>query len=128
MRRVSCTKKRNHSIVIPSKSVFISWATFVAFVFYFLRNLFWLNFLKCAGQEGLNLLDSTTNTTEILMTVNLFFLTINPFSANIPLLYPLEIEGRRLSDVFRGYRSRTLVKNELIQPRLYGSEADCPHH
>ena len=40
----------------------------------------------------------------------------------------MEIGNRRFSDVFRGYRSRTLVKNELIQPRLYGSEADFPHH
>ena len=37
---------------------------------------------------------------------------INPFSTNVPRLYPLKTsENLRLSDVFRGYRSRTLVEN-----------------
>ena len=40
---------------------------------------------------------------------------INPFLANVPLLYPLKTsENLRLSDVSRGYRSGTLVKNGLI--------------
>ena len=39
----------------------------------------------------------------------------NPFLTNVPLLYPLKIsENRRFSDVLRGYRSGTLVANELI--------------
>ena len=38
----------------------------------------------------------------------------NPFSTNVPLLYPLKTsENLRFSDVFRGYRSGTLVENEL---------------
>ena len=35
---------------------------------------------------------------------------LSPFSTNVPLLYPLK---RRFSDVFRGYRSGTLVENGL---------------
>ena len=39
----------------------------------------------------------------------------NPFSTNVPLLYSLKTsENGRLSDVFRGYRSGTLVENGLI--------------
>ena len=39
---------------------------------------------------------------------------INPFSTNVPLLYPLNTsENRRISDVFGGYRSGTLVQNGL---------------
>ena len=39
---------------------------------------------------------------------------INPFSTNVPRLYPLKTsENLRLSDVFRGYRSRTLIENGL---------------
>ena len=34
---------------------------------------------------------------------------------NVALLYPLETENRGFSDIFRGYRSRTLVDNELKQ-------------
>ena len=38
----------------------------------------------------------------------------NPFSTNVPLLYPLKTsENIRFSDVFRGYRSGTLVENGL---------------
>ena len=38
---------------------------------------------------------------------------VNPFSTNVPFLYPLKIENRKFSDVFRGYRSGTLVENGL---------------
>ena len=39
---------------------------------------------------------------------------INPFSTSAPLLHPLKTsENRRFSDVFRGYRSGTLVENGL---------------
>ena len=39
---------------------------------------------------------------------------INPFSSNIPLLYPLKTsENQRFSEVFRGYRSGTFVENGL---------------
>ena len=42
---------------------------------------------------------------------------INPFSINVPLLYPLiTSENRRFPDVFRGYRSGTLVENGLQVP------------
>ena len=35
---------------------------------------------------------------------------LNPFSTKVPLLYPLKTsENRRFSDVFRGYRSGSLV-------------------
>ena len=38
------------------------------------------------------------------------FAIISPFSTNVPLLHLLKIlENRRFSDVFRGYRSETLV-------------------
>ena len=47
--------------------------------------------------------------------MNIEILFINPFSANVPLLYPLKIsENRRFFDVLRGYRSGTLVENGLI--------------
>ena len=43
------------------------------------------------------------------------FKLVNPFSTNVPFLYPLKIsENLRFSDVFRGYRSVTLVENGLI--------------
>ena len=39
---------------------------------------------------------------------------INPFSTSVPLLYSLKTsENLRLSHVFRGYRSGTLVENGL---------------
>ena len=39
----------------------------------------------------------------------------NPFSTNVPLLYPLKTsENLWFSDVFKGYRSGTLVENGLI--------------
>ena len=39
---------------------------------------------------------------------------INPYSTNVSLLYPLKTsENLRFSDVFRGYRSETLVENRL---------------
>ena len=41
---------------------------------------------------------------------------VNPFSTSVPLLYLLKTsENLRFSDVFRGYRSGTLVKNRLMQ-------------
>ena len=47
-----------------------------------------------------------------------FFYTsalLNPFSTNVPLLYPLKTSEnlRWFSDVFRGYRSWTLTENGL---------------
>ena len=39
----------------------------------------------------------------------------NPFSTNVPLLYPLKTENiLQFSDVFRGYRSGTLFENGLM--------------
>ena len=44
-----------------------------------------------------------------------FATLINPFSINVPFLYPLETsENLRYSEVFRRYRSGTLVENGLI--------------
>ena len=41
-------------------------------------------------------------------------IAINLFLTNVPLLYPLKTsEKLRFSDVFRGYRSGTLVENGL---------------
>ena len=38
----------------------------------------------------------------------------NPFSTSVPYQYPLKTsENRRFSDIFRGYRSGTLVENGL---------------
>ena len=37
----------------------------------------------------------------------------NSYSTNFPLLYSLKNLKNRFSDVFRGYRSRTLVRNGL---------------
>ena len=40
------------------------------------------------------------------------FLFLNPFSTNVPLLYPLKTtENLRVFYVFKGYKSRTLVGN-----------------
>ena len=44
---------------------------------------------------------------------------INPFSTSVGLLYPLKTsKNLRSSDVFRGYRSGTLVENQLILPKM----------
>ena len=41
-------------------------------------------------------------------------LLINPFQANVPILYPLKTpENQRLSGVFRGYKIETLARNGL---------------
>ena len=40
---------------------------------------------------------------------------LNPFLTNVSFLYPLKtLENHRFSDVFRGYKSGTLVENGLI--------------
>ena len=40
---------------------------------------------------------------------------INPFLANVPILYPLKTpENQRFSGVFRGYKSTALARNGLI--------------
>ena len=40
---------------------------------------------------------------------------VNLFPVDVPHLYPLKTsENRRFSDVFRGYRSRTLVENGFM--------------
>ena len=45
---------------------------------------------------------------------------LNIFSTNVSLLYPLKTsENRRLSDVFREYRSGTLVENGLTIVSIY---------
>ena len=41
-------------------------------------------------------------------------IAVNPFSTNVPPLYPLlYLQHLRFSDIFRGYKSRTLVENGL---------------
>ena len=41
---------------------------------------------------------------------------INPFPTNVSIMYPQKTsENPQFSDVFRGYRSGTLVKNALNQ-------------
>ena len=43
--------------------------------------------------------------------VELFWKIINPFLANVPILYPLKIqENQRFSNVFRGYKMGTLAR------------------
>ena len=45
----------------------------------------------------------------------MFPLYVNLVSTNVPLLYPLKTsENLQFSDVVRGYRSETLVKNGFI--------------
>ena len=41
---------------------------------------------------------------------------INPFSTNVPILYPLKTESFRFS-VFKGYRSGTLVEDGLTKSK-----------
>ena len=41
-------------------------------------------------------------------------LAVNPFLVNVPILYPLKTQKKDLfSSVFRGYKVRTLARNEL---------------
>ena len=51
---------------------------------------------------------------------------INPFAINFSLLYPLNTsENQRFSDIFREYRSGTLVENgQSICQRLKGSHLE----
>ena len=43
-------------------------------------------------------------------------LRLNPFLANVPILYPLKTpENQRFSDIFTGYKMGTLARNELMQ-------------
>ena len=51
----------------------------------------------------------------VLILADIGFLNLSSrFSTNVPLLYPLKTsENQRFSDVFRGYRSGTLIENEL---------------
>ena len=40
---------------------------------------------------------------------------LNPFHANVPILYPLKTpENQRFSHVFKGYKMETLARNSLI--------------
>ena len=53
---------------------------------------------------------------------NKFFQNINPFLANVLILYPLKIsENQRFSDVFRRYKMGTLVRNGLRNNSLVSS-------
>ena len=45
----------------------------------------------------------------------------HPFSTHVPILYPPEnIRKPPVSDVFKGYRSGTLVENVLNQTFFFG--------
>ena len=44
---------------------------------------------------------------------------INPFSTNVPLLYPLKTSENRRFSVFSGYRRETLVENGLKNCHSY---------
>ena len=69
-----------------------------ATAFFFL----YVDFLKCFMEIN------QTNYSYIIIV-------FNPFSTNVPLLYPLKTsENRRFSDVFSRYRSGTLVENGLM--------------
>ena len=50
---------------------------------------------------------------KVICTAQKMKFLINPFSNNVPCLYPQKPENWRFSDVFRRYRSRTLVENGL---------------
>ena len=51
----------------------------------------------------------------------------NPFRTNVPLLYPLKTsEKLQFPDVFKGYRSGTLVQNGLI--RIYWTDCNKSKH
>ena len=55
------------------------------------------------------------NLTIIYGILTVPWFSYNPFSTNVPLLHPLKTsENPRFSDVFRGYRSGTLIENGLI--------------
>ena len=78
----------------------------------------WYKELNCR-----NFCQNILNLYDIALAIWLFFfLVFNPFSTNVPLLYPLKTsenhpvktsENLRFSNVFRGYRSRILVENGL---------------
>ena len=54
---------------------------------------------------------------------NLIFslwISINPFMANIPFLYPLK--KQRFLTVFRGYKMGILARNGLSIGKLYGGK------
>ena len=52
--------------------------------------------------------------------------TFNPFSTNVPLLYLLKTsENFQFSDVFRGYRSGTLVENGLKTINCFRKKVHC---
>ena len=50
---------------------------------------------------------------KVICTAQKMKFSINPFSTNVPCLYPPENRNLRFSDVFKGYRSRALVENGL---------------
>ena len=63
---------------------------------------------------------SYTSTVWYFTTSNNKKNILNTFSTNAPLLYPLKTpENLQFSDVFRGYRSGTLVENGLIFKKCF---------
>ena len=54
------------------------------------------------------------------MNVVVDFPSVNPFSTNIPFLYPLKAsENLWFSNIFRGYKSGTLVENGLMKQTIH---------
>ena len=49
----------------------------------------------------------------LIIALHIVLFVVNPFSTNVPLLYPLKTSENRKFSVFRGYRSGTLVENGL---------------
>ena len=56
--------------------------------------------------------------------VKLKDIVFNPFSTNVPLLYPLKISENLRFSVFRGYRYGTLVENglKILKPCFWNIE------
>ena len=75
---------------------------------------------RAFGEKNLQLLFQNENfyvTTILQLSKRCWpLVAINPFSTNVPLLYPLKSsENLRFSDIFRAYKSGTLVENGLIK-------------
>ena len=75
-----------------------------------------LNAAKCQGCSFYHFWVIKRKPTGGKITQSPTQIRVNPFPTNFPLLYPLKAsENLRFSDVFRGYRSGTLVGNGLRQ-------------
>ena len=55
---------------------------------------------------------------ELYVLLFLLCMTINPFLANVPILYLLKTPEIRFSGVFRGYKMGTLARNGLNYSKI----------